>query len=89
MLFEVLKEANGGRLLVDSGAEAGGGVDCSLDVETALDGFSDWGVFVVEVCVSVDGAVVDVFILGGVGGVGLVGGIGDCMSKPPFRKMYN
>ena len=28
----------------------------------------------------------DVFILGGVGGMGFVGGVGACMNKTPFMK---
>jgi len=74
--------AIGGRLLVDWVIAAGIGVDCSLDV-VVVEG--DWEVVVAGECVSVEGAPVDVFILGGVGGVGLIGGVGDCISKPPFR----
>ena len=84
VLLEVLTEATGGRLLVASGAAAGMSVDCSLDGRTTVDEFIDWGVVVAGACVSVEGTAVDVFILGGVGGVGLVGGVGDCISKPPL-----
>ena len=69
--------------MVASGTEAGMGVDCSA-VGTVLDGLIDGGAVVVAECISVEGVAVDVFILGGVGGVGLVGGVGDCISKPPL-----
>ena len=86
VLLEVLTEAKGGTLLVDWEIELGSGVDFSDDGAgvAAVDEFIDWGVVVAGECVSVEGTVVDVFILGGVGGVGLVGGVGDCISKPPF-----
>ena len=89
VLFEVLIEDNGGRLLVASETEAGIGVGCSFDGIAVVADFIDGGFVVPVVCVSVEGATVDAFMLGGVGGVGLVGGVGACISKPPFRKKYN
>ena len=74
-----------GILSVYAGTKAGIGVDCSIDVSGVIEGIIDWEVVVVGVCVSAEGTAVDVFILGGVGGVGLIGGVGDCISKPPFR----
>lgn len=80
VLFAELLEVKGGTLLlVDWETEAGAGVDCPLD------GLVDGGVVVVGEDVSVEDPPEEVFILGGVGGVGLVGGVGDCISKPPLH----
>gem|GEM_PF-2778819 len=79
VLLVVLTKAGGRMLLVDSGTGLGMAVDCSLEAGGALDGFTNWGVVVAGVCVSVEGTTVDVAILGGMGGVGLVGGVGDCI----------
>lgn len=89
VLLEGLKEAWEGRLLLVWGTAAGDGADCSLDAGTTFDGFINWGVVVAGECISVEDAVVGVFMLGGVGGIGLVGGVGDCISKPPLKRIHN
>lgn len=86
---DALTPPRGGRLVTASGAGVvTEGVDGSLVIEVggvSLDEIMDWGTVVVGEEVSVEEILVDVFMLGGVGGVGLVGGVGDCISKPPFR----
>ena len=94
--FEVLVpavvEASGGRLLGDSETGVDITVGDSLDAGAVFDELIGGGVPVVVmagVCVSVEGVPVHVFILGGVGGVGLVGGVGDNIGNSPFETKYN
>lgn len=77
--FDEPEVVMGGILLVDSDVTLGaGGELCSLD------GRRVWDLAVAGGCISAGCNSDDFFILGGVGGMGFVGGVGDCMSKSPF-----
>lgn len=81
-LFETPAAVMGGMLAADSEFAGDTGVcGCCF-----LVGEEVWGVTAVEDCISAVRASEDVFILGGVGGMGLVGGVGACMDKTPFIK---
>lgn len=69
-------------ILVDWEVESG-----EEEVVCSFDGGGVFGVTVVvefEGCASAGGAVAELFLVGGVGGMGLVGGVGDSINKTPL-----